>query len=277
MGKTAKKVAKKQQEKNAVVKKENILRGKEQVMQLRDLGKYEAGLELAADLMGQGCKDADLLSVVAEFYFMAEDYKRAADWIDRTLEKQPQNIEARIVLIRICMLNERHQEALSISELILKKYVASLTKQQIDGLKEILEFYKLTEAALLQEKYPFLDHFLRDKKECADSNEQSEVPAQSVKKTALQIKHEILIQNISTQEKVEYLNFSAGVFYRDDLLTEAKELLTAALEIDTHNEMILKNIAFVEIECGNKPQAVQYASQMTHPDFELLYFIKKMK
>jgi len=69
--------------------------------------EYGEALGTVAAMIEAGLQDADAFYDAAYSYFMSGDYERATEWVDNTLRFAPQHVGARILLARICLLEER--------------------------------------------------------------------------------------------------------------------------------------------------------------------------
>ena len=291
MGKAAKKMVKNQRQRKADNEDTQITILKNEIIKLKNEKKYEEGLEKVIALMDLGYKDAGLMETTAEFYFMAMDYQRSAEWINRTLDVDSQNLEARILLARICVLGEQIEEGLGIIDIVLKIGENRLSKEQKQQLEEILEFYKITAADTIKAKYPHIKKFLnlvedkceqfslasaaiQIKENLFINNIAEEKNCSKEIKSIATIKSEILQKQVSLQEKIRLCNFFAGGYYYDNTFKEADILLTMAVEFDQYDEMTLRNIALLKAEMKETEQALNYVSKLKTIDFSLLNFIK---
>lgn len=85
---------------------------------------------------------------------------------------------------------------------------------------------------------------------------------------------QVMAKPVSLKEKVKLFNsFAAGCYVNGDYQS-AFELLSAALQIDEYDPVLLKNIAYVCIAAGEQDQAMDYASKLPMIDFALLHDIK---
>lgn len=82
---------------------------------------------------------------------------------------------------------------------------------------------------------------------------------------------EIMAKEVSLREKIRLLNAFAGGCYQAGDYQSAFELLSAALQLDAHDDTVLKNIAYTCLAADEKEQALEYASKMTMVDFALLH------
>ncbi len=253
---------------------------------------YEQGLNIVIELLEMGCRDTIVLFAAAEFYFMAGDYDRSVQWIDNTLAVDPKHINARILLSRICILEDRFKDGLSIVTVILNMAGNVLTKTQEHEIKDLLAYYKSTESELIMKQYPTVAEFLglsenkevvqveddvlSEEQHITELNCQSEDEVLRTKEKSLEeIKSEILDQHISLSEKIKLCNAFAGAYYYKGQFAIAEELLAMALNFDGTDYQTLRNLVCVSVEQKNEKLALEYASQMKETNFMLLQYIRE--
>ena len=249
--------------------------------------KYAEAINTFADVLAQGEPPKECYADVARAYFELGDYKRAADWVSNALSVDPGNVDVRILLARICQRERRTDDALKLYENILAAHTAALTAAQ----RAEIEQRAGLDARLAQDKtrtaYPHLAALLG----LAAAPAAPPVPASSgtapiapvsvpaapaaqssgsAKAQAAQI----LAQSIRPAEKMAALNAFAGAAYVKDDYAGARELLTAALELDPGCDVTLRNMALLLHEMGEREKALQVAAKMGQTDFMLLRTLK---
>ena len=249
--------------------------------------KYAEAINAFADVLAQGEPPKECYADVARAYFELGDYKRAADWVSNALSVDPGNVDVRILLARICQRERRTDDALKLYENILAAHTAALTAAQ----RAEIEQRAGLDARLAQDKtrmaYPHLAALLG----LAPAPAAPPVPASSgtapiapvsvpaapaaqssgsAKAQAAQI----LAQSIRPAEKMAALNAFAGAAYVKDDYAGARELLTAALELDPGCDVTLRNMALLLHEMGEREKALQVAAKMGQTDFMLLRMLK---
>ena len=249
--------------------------------------KYAEAINAFADALAQGEPPKECYADVARAYFELGDYKRAADWVSNALSVDPGNVDMRILLARICQRERRTDDALKLYENILAAHTAALTAAQ----RAEIEQRAGLDARLAQDKtrmaYPHLAALLG----LAAAPAAPPVPASSgtapiapvsvpaapaaqsfgsAKAQAAQI----LAQSIRPAEKMAALNAFAGAAYVKDDYAGARELLTAALELDPGCDVTLRNMALLLHEMGEREKALQVAAKMGQTDFMLLRTLK---
>ena len=252
--------------------------------------KYAEAINAFADALAQGEPPKECYADVARAYFELGDYKRAADWVSNALSMDPGNVDVRILLARICQRERRTDDALKLYENILAVHAAALTAAQ----RAEIEQRAGLDARLAQDKtrtaYPHLAALLGLAPAPAAPTVPSvpassgtapiapvSVPAAPAAQSSGSAKAQatqILAQPIRPAEKMAALNAFAGAAYVKDDYAGARELLTAALELDPGCDVTLRNMALLLHEMGEQEKALQVAAKMGQTDFMLLRTLK---
>ena len=141
MGKASRKINKRKEKEVKKQVQTDIQALKMQMQQQVEAEQYAEALESLAGLIKDKCYDAELMYQGAYCYFMTGDYTRAAQWVDNTLQYAPQHIAARILLARICILEDRTEAGLAVFDFILENYLSALTQEQKEEISDVLEYY----------------------------------------------------------------------------------------------------------------------------------------
>ena len=252
--------------------------------------KYAEAINAFADALSQGEPPKECYADVARAYFELGDYKRAADWVSNALSMDQGNVDVRILLARICQRERRTDDALKLYENILAAHVDALTATQ----RAEIEQRAGLDARLAQDKtrtaYPHLAALLGLAPAPAAPTVPSvpvssgmapiapvSVPAAPAAQSSGSAKAQaaqILAQSIRPTEKMAALNAFAGAAYVQDDYAGARELLTAALELDPGCDVTLRNMALLLHEIGEREKALQVAAKMGQTDFMLLRTLK---
>ena len=265
------------------------------VVQMAD-EEYGEALGTVAAMIEQGIEDADAFYDASYAYFMSGDYERATQWVDNTLRLAPQHLGARILLARICFLEERTSDGLAIAEFVLKNYAASLSAEDKEELTEMLDCYGTTKEDEIRAGYPAIARFLqvddaapkaqtaafqplaqqvqRIEAQPVQQMQLSQQSAADDEKEAVRLAQEILGKNIALLEKVHLLNSFAAGFFLAGSFAAAKHLLKQALGLDAHDEMTLKNMGYTLVALGERDAALELAARMKLPDFGLLAAVR---
>lgn len=252
--------------------------------------KYAEAINAFADALAQGEPPKECYADVARAYFELGDYKRAADWVSNALSVDLGNVDVRILLARICQRERRTDDALKLYENILAVHAAALTAAQ----RAEIEQRAGLDARLAQDKtrtaYPHLAALLglapapaapivpaAPAVSAAEPIAPVSVPAAPSAQssgTAKAQAAQIMAQSIRPAEKMAALNAFAGAAYVKDDYAGARELLTAALELDPGCDVTLRNMALLLHEIGEREKALQVAAKMGQADFMLLRTLK---
>ena len=249
--------------------------------------KYAEAINAFADALAQGEPPKECYADVARAYFELGDYKRAADWVSNALSVDSGNVDVRILLARICQRERRTDDAMKLYENILAVHAAALT----DAQRVEIEQRAGLDARLARDKtrtaYPHLAALLglapapaaaaAPAESSAAPIEPAPIPAASTAQSSGSAKAQaaqILAQSIRPAEKTAALNAFAGAAYVQDDYAGARELLTAALELDPGCDVTLRNMALLLHEMGEREKALQVAAKMGQTDFMLLRTLK---
>ena len=263
---------------------------------------YDGVLNTVASMVEAGIQEGSAFYAAAYSYFMNGDYERATSWIDNTLRLAPDHMEARLLLARICLLEDRTADGLAIFDFVLQHGAGRLSAKEKDEIKESLDYYATTEAEEIRANYPHIAALfqLSPAEESQTANFQPLVAPQVQRKqggtpqvqvqplqqapqvqkaqpveedaqtVAVRLEQEVLAKDISLAEKIRLLNSFAGGFFVGNDLAAAKLLLKKALELDAHHAATLCNMGYVLAAMGEKDKALELAAMMQIPDFGLL-------
>lgn len=270
-------------------KEDAIMDWKKELYALLDQEEYACFLETLAQRINEheGEIDADLMYEGAFAYFMLGDYDRATSWVNNTLQMDGGNLKARILLGRICILEERTQDALAVFEFVLEHDDGRLSEDDREDIATIASYYARKDEDHTKSAYPYLSVLLgfaspdtlatrrSNQNFCMGLEDESSRAgnAEAVAVAEDQLSN-ILAQKIALRDKVKLLETTAGGFYTEGLLEAAERLLAAALALDPLDDNILRSMAIVQGEMGQREKALRFAAQMQRMDFLLLRQLK---
>lgn len=269
---------------------------KEEMQRQVDEEQYPDALATLAQLIKNKCYDPEMFYNGAYSYFMIGDYEKAITWINNVMEYEPSHIPAQILLSRLCIIEDRTEQALAVLDNMLSRFRPQLSENQQDEVYDITEYYGRTEAEHIEKNYPSIAVFLRDKTEeamqtgnaspqgTAGSSPLAERPAneaedepESEQEEAPEVEAQVEEQitavgqkQISLQEKIRLYNAFAGGYFFQHNYGAAIKFLHAAIEVDPGSEETLRNLAVLTYECGDHQKALQYAGSLPVTDFTLL-------
>ena len=161
MGKASKKLIKNQQKNKADNLRREVVSLKDKMLTAVEEERYEDALETMAELAGDKCMDPEVMYNGAVCYFMTGDYERTAKWLDNTLRYAPDHVQARVLLARLCILEERTEDGLAIFDFVLENWADNLADDVQEEIEEILEYYARNEADKLRRRYPHIAAFMK--------------------------------------------------------------------------------------------------------------------
>lgn len=284
MGKRSRKIKRSQQsQKDNEIRQETKIM-KAEITELLAKEKYVEVIEELAKMIQAKCYDADTMYAGAFSYFMLGDYQRASAWVNNTLTYDAKNVNARVLLARLCFLENRVTDGLAICNFIMQYYSNNLNDEQQHDLEDLVSMY-IDDDGVDKNIYPYLLTMINDDatidtteeaaasplaKEKADSK----IIALDIAKTKCQ---EIMQQQLALTDKVKLLNSFAASFYLDKDFASAELLLAEALRIDTKNDATLRNMAMTQLRLGNNKKAQELVVSMTMPNFILLEKLQSIK
>ena len=252
-------------------------------------GEYAQVINAFAAMLEQGNPPEECFGDVARAYFELGDYTRAANWVTATLSRDAGNIDARILLARICQREKRVADALRVYENIIAVHGKALTDAQRAEIGRRAGLDARLSPEKTRAEYPYLAALLGLGEApaktpavppSAASPAVAAAPAAAPQSAApatidaQRLAAEILAQGIRPSEKVHVLNAFASAAYVADDFAGAKHLLTEALRLDPGCDGTLKNMALLLHSMGKKDQAIQIAATMRQADFILLRMLK---
>ena len=294
MGKASKKMKRKQDKKQqSELLRQNSIK-EEQFIQEYQEGRYEKALESLAQLIeGQDIKP-NLLYYGACCYYGLADYERAAKWVTNTLNYAPGHIDARLLLAKICIVQQHFDDAVALLDFVVGQ--GGLSAEQQVKVRRFLEDELVNETDRIRLDFPRLAKLLPVKTEnnveaekpqdvitalqnlkqrvCQLNTDEDKAEKVQTSSEAEQKKAEVLAQNVSLVEKIRLLNVFASGYYMQDDYNAAQLLLKAALELDDREEATLRNLAMTMAALGEKDKAAAITAKMAHIDFVLVQAIK---
>jgi len=271
MGKNSKKLNKKKTQQNIKAENQQIKELKAALMQQMQDMKYADALSTLSGLLEKQCYDPDMIYQGAQAYFLIGDYERAASWVENTLHFAPQHVGARLLLAKICLLEERTDDAMALYTFVLQNYSQGLTEAQREDIKEGADYTWRTDKEWLLENYPLVAALWKGKEPQniagkAEAEEQGNGDIASAEDMVKQV----LEQDISLVEKVKLLNKFAGSYFVEKDFVHAQFVLEKALEMDSHHPKTLANLAILAKVQGDVDKALAYVAKMPETDFLLL-------
>ena len=274
-----------------------------QMMKLIESEEYAEALNVLAQMIEKKIYEPELMYQGANCYFMTGDYERAIQWLDNTLQFEPNHVAARLLLARICILEDRAKDGMAIYDFILEHYLPALQPEQREDVVDILEYYARNEAEMIRQDFPYIARFMQleedvepavveatvqssaeqlpiaglkldDGKIQAETKEHETIESQQDKEDTQQKIEQTMQMDASVMDKIHVLNVFAGASFCADDYAAAQQFLAAALKMDMHQDETLRNLAMLASRMGEPTKALEYAAAMSSTDFVLLQALK---
>lgn len=138
----------------------NVKALQEEMKQKVEAGDFVAAMDVMAELVGCNGINVDIMYLGAYCYMMTDDNERAARWVTNILNVDSSHVQARILLGRICIMEDRTEDALTIFDYILENMKDKLSIDDEQTLKDLLDYYRFAEADMIKDNYPNIAEFL---------------------------------------------------------------------------------------------------------------------
>ncbi len=123
-------------------------------------GQYAEALEVLAELVQMKDVKPEFLYDGAYSYFMLGDYERAAAWVENVLKYDANHLPARILLARICILEDRTDDGLSVFEFVLKNGRSRLSEEDREEIEDVISYYFRKDPERVRREYPHIAEFM---------------------------------------------------------------------------------------------------------------------
>lgn len=270
MGKNSKKVNKKKNQQIVKAENKQLMALKEKLTSQIGTMSYATALDTLAELIDKKCYEPEVIYQGAQLYFLMGDYERAASWVNNTLHYAPQHLEARLLLAKICLLEDRTDDAMLLYTFILEHYSSVLTAKQQEDIKEGADYTWRTDRDWLSENYPLVAALWSEKKETNFDEVQDTRRATENTDSVKEIIRQVLAKDLSLAGKIKLLNSFAGGYFVNRDFQSAQILLEKALSLDEYYACTLKNLAVLSKLQGDTEKALTYVAKIPQTDFILL-------
>ena len=294
MGKANRRMNKRQQQRVQGVERRETRDLRKEIDEAYENGQYADVINMTAELVEDGQQKAEDLYKCAYSYFMLGEYERAAGMITDVLAYDAAHVAARILLARICILEDRIDDGLAIFDFVLEHYGSALSEEQREDVEDILDYYGRTEQERLAKDFPSVAKFLgieveEDAEVAAPEERTAQAPAapaasapaapaaqQAAEDTAVaeQERQSVLAKTIPFKQKLHLLNMFAGAHFVAAEHASTAILLSAALDIDASDPETIRNLAVLAKCLGKHDQALALASKLPQTDFLLLDYLR---
>lgn len=222
------------------------------------------------------------------------EYKQATEACTRAIERAPENLEARIVLVELCLACQRIDDALTVGEYILSqagKAAEALQEAQREELQEAFAPYGRYASQRLAQRFPRILAFLRARGilPAVETEIQDETAAQceteTRRKTETHHETERLAVAVSPRQeadaqeylsslppaaRIQSLRAEAGNYLVQGDAAAADTCLRQALFLDGKDDVTLRARAIALWAMGRTQEALDAAGKCSLTDFSLL-------
>lgn len=122
--------------------------------------EYADAMDTMAELVPLKAVNEEIMYLGAYCYMMTDDNERAVKWINNVLSINPSNVKARILLARVCTMEDRTEDALAIYDFVLENAFDKLSEDDKQELNDLLDYYRYAESDMIKEDYPSIAKFL---------------------------------------------------------------------------------------------------------------------
>lgn len=160
MGSFNKRMKKKQQQADAEKNKQHCNLLEVKLSNQIKAKQYDKALDTLAELVESKNVSPEAMYEGALAYFMLGDYDRAATWVNNTLNFAPGHVRARLLLARICIQQDRKDDAYAVIDFILDKGKGSLREDEMDEIKNILGVCGKSDRDRIRKSFPHVAEVL---------------------------------------------------------------------------------------------------------------------
>lgn len=122
-------------------------------------GEYVEAMDTMAELAERKKMDPEIMYMGASCYFMTGDYERAAKWVNNTLAYDPQNIAARLLLARLCFVDDKSEDGFNILTFVVESYAGGIRDEENKILLEMLEYCSDNMAEMMSQYSALVEYF----------------------------------------------------------------------------------------------------------------------
>ena len=310
MAKQKKKIANGKLKKNNIDIIKNVSDLKREMLELIDNQKYVDAMDVMAKIAENQRMDSEIMERGAYCYFMTGDFERAGIWINNALTYDNNNLNAKLLLGRLCFAQARIDDGLKILSKLAQDCDGNIDAELEKGIKNLLEeLCEKTSIIIDTEAFPALSRFVANPKEKSKTSdtdaktaldrlkalikkskekgntaaqadaavEEPVIPSESKEgslekqdKNDADIIKSIMEKPVGYAQKVKMLNAFAGSCYMKKDYAGALKLLQKAGELDPDNNTILCNICYSYIALNDIEKAMKVAASMPMIDFAVL-------
>lgn len=150
---------KKKKQENAAVNA--LVKLKKKMKDQYAAGEYVEAMDTMAEIARHKKMDPEIMAMGANCYFMTEDYERAAKWVNNTLTYDPNNISARLLLGRLCFVEDKPQDGFAVLSFVVEKLQAGMKDEDKEKLLDMLGYCHDNMGDMMAQ-YPVLEEYFKE-------------------------------------------------------------------------------------------------------------------
>lgn len=135
-----------------------LIKLKKQMKEQYAAGEYVEAMDTMAEIAQHKKMDPEIMSMGAQCYFMTGDYERATKWVNNTLTYDPNNISARLLLGRLCFVEDKPQDGFAILTFVIEKMQSALKDEDKEVIMEMLGYCHDNMGDMMTQ-YPVLENY----------------------------------------------------------------------------------------------------------------------
>ena len=159
MGSFKHKLNNKKQKKQENAAVAELIELKKKMKEQYKAGEYVDAMDTMAEIAQHKKMDPEIMYMGASCYFMTGDYERAAKWVGDALTYDPKNIAARLLLARLCFVEDKPEDGFTILNFVVEKYAGGIRDEENKILLEMLEYCSDNMAELMSQYSPLVEYF----------------------------------------------------------------------------------------------------------------------
>lgn len=150
---------KKKKQENAAVNE--LVKLKKKMKDQYIAGEYVEAMDTMAEIAQHKKMDPEIMAMGASCYFMTGDYERASRWAGDTLNYDPQNIAARLLLARLCFVEEKPEDGFKILSFVLENLQTGIVDENKEKLLDMLGYCHDNMGDMMAQ-YPALEDYFKE-------------------------------------------------------------------------------------------------------------------
>ena len=124
-----------------------------------EAGEYVEAMDTMAKIAEHKKMDPEVMFMGATCYFMTGDHERAAKWVNNTLAYDPNNVGARILLARLCFIEDKPDNGFAVLSFVVDNQQTYLKDKDKEKLLEMLEYCHNNMKDAMQEYDSLVEYF----------------------------------------------------------------------------------------------------------------------